>query len=102
MRLNYMATLKKIRVEVAYATPTFQEIIALEVVENSTLEQVILQSKILEKFPEINLAKQKIGVFSKQMGLMDFVHEGDRIEIYRPLTIHPREARRARVKGRKS
>lgn len=91
-----MAIEKKIDVEVAYAAISQQKIIPVCVSIGSTIEQVIQQSGILILFPEIDLAKQKVGVFSKQKQLTDVVHEGDRVEIYRPLTIDPKEARRKR------
>ncbi|TAK76445.1 MAG: RnfH family protein [Gammaproteobacteria bacterium] len=87
------------KVEVAYAGRDRQEILAVEVKEGSTIETAIQQSGILALFPEIDLAKQKVGVFSKQKDLTDIVREGDRIEIYRPLIIDPKEARRAKAKA---
>lgn len=89
---------KKILVEVAYATPSLQKIISFEVEEGCTLETVIDRSGITEIFPEIDLTKQKVGIFSKTKKLNDKVKEGDRIEIYRALTIDPKEARRKRAK----
>ena len=55
------------------------------------------RSGILDIFPEIDLGKQKVGIFSQARGLMDIVKEGDRIEIYRLLVIDPKEARRKRA-----
>ena len=89
---------KMITVEVAYARPDSQHIIAVEVQADSTIEDVILQSGILNFFPEIDLKQQKIGVFSKTRTLTDKVKAGDRIEIYRRLMIDPKEARRAKAK----
>lgn len=94
---------KVIRVEVAYATPSKQKMIALQVAVGSTIGSVIQKSGILPIFPEIDLAQQKVGVFGKVGELTDLVGEGDRIEIYRALVIDPMEARRKRVikkKGR--
>ncbi len=92
-----MVHAKLIAVEVAYARPDEQKIIALEVEEGSTIETVIDRSGILLLFAEIDLAQQKVGVFSKIKQLSDKVKAGDRIEIYRSLTIDPKEARRKRV-----
>lgn len=93
-----MVAVKHISVEVAYATPEVQKIISLQVEEGSSIETVIDRSGILFIFPEIDLATQKVGIFSKLKKLSDVVHEGDRVEIYRPLIIDPKEARRQRVK----
>jgi putative ubiquitin-RnfH superfamily antitoxin RatB of RatAB toxin-antitoxin module len=95
-----MAPIKKISVEVAYATPHQQKILSVQVEENSTIEEVIECSGLLKLFPQINLTEQKVGVFSKQKKLTDRVKEGDRVEIYRPLLIDPKEARKRKAKTR--
>ena len=87
----------RIRVEIAYATPDRQEIISLEVPPDSTIAQAIEYSGIQERFPEIDLTKQSVGIFSRKCKLTDTVQEGDRVEIYRPLTIDPKDARRAKA-----
>lgn len=88
-----MANEKKINVEVAYAGNYTQRIIPLIVEEGCTIELAIDRSGILLAFPEIDLTKQKVGIFSKQKKLTDNVKEGDRIEIYRALVINPKEKR---------
>lgn len=93
-----MEPIKLITVEVAYARPDQQKIIKLQVAEGATIETAIERSGILEIFPDIDLLQQKVGIFSQVKKLTDTVKEGDRIEIYRPLLIDPKEARRKRVK----
>ncbi len=85
-----------ITVEVAYALPDNQLIIALFVEPFCTAEQAILQSGILHEFPEIDLNKNKIGLFSEICSLSKVLNENDRVEIYRCLAIDPMEARRQR------
>ncbi len=92
-----MGNLKKIHIEVAYATPEAQTIIPLDVEEGCTLETAVDRSGILERFPEINLNQQKVGIFSKQRQLTDVVKDGERIEIYRGLLVDPKAARRQRA-----
>lgn len=89
---------KLISVEVAYATPTTQRIMVVQVREGITIEEVIRMSGILDVYPEIDLHKNKVGVFSKSKELMAEVKAGDRVEIYRPLTMDPKEARKKRVR----
>jgi len=89
--------MKTIRVEIAYARPDVQLIVPLEVSEGSTLETVIRQSGILERFPEVDLQQNKVGVFGKPCKLDHASRAGDRIEIYRPLIADPKEARRIRA-----
>lgn len=93
-----MADSKLIAIEVAYAREDVQRIIAMEVEEGTTIEAAIDRSGILAIFPEIDLLRQKVGVFGKLKKLTDKVGVGDRIEIYRGLLIDPKEARRKRVK----
>ena len=90
--------MSSIEIEVAYATPLKQVIIALTVPAGSTILAAVRLSGILQQFPEIDLACQPVGVFSKKRALTDVLQAGDRIEIYRPLTIDPKEARRAKAK----
>lgn len=97
-RLSSMGMNKILKIEVAYANPSEQRIVNVEVEEGSTIEAAISRSGILAVFPEIDLSKQKVGVFSKPRELTDLVNDGDRIEIYRPLIIDPKEARRAKAK----
>jgi len=87
----------KIWVEVAYASEEKQEIISVEIDAGSSIERAIDCSGVLEKFPEIDLMQQNVGIFSKKKKLTDVVREGDRIEIYRPLLIDPKEARRKKA-----
>lgn len=94
---TFMAMNKTIHVKVAYATSHQQHIISMEIEAGNTIETAIQRSGILALFPEIDLAKQKVGVFSKPRKLSNLVAEGDRIEIYRPLTVDPKEARRKKA-----
>lgn len=90
--------MKKIQVEVVYASLKQQKLIKLEVDENTSIETAIRLSGILNLFPEIDLTKQKVGIFSKPKSLEDPLKAGDRVEIYRPLLIDPKEARRVKAK----
>lgn len=93
--------ISKIDIEVAYASPSRQLIIPLAVEAGCTIEAAIIASGILTQFPEIDLKSQKVGVFSKPRKLTDEIFAGERIEIYRPLTIDPKEARRAKAKKKR-
>lgn len=86
-----------ILVEVAYALPRQQLIVQLKVPEGTTAEQAVRQSGILEKFPEINLDENKLGIFGKLVKNDTPLRERDRVEIYRPLIADPKEVRRQRA-----
>lgn len=81
-------------IEVAYARADAQEIIALRVAPGTTLREAIERSGVLARFPEIDLARQAVGVFGTLRRLDDGVAEGDRVEIYRNLPADPKERRR--------
>jgi putative ubiquitin-RnfH superfamily antitoxin RatB of RatAB toxin-antitoxin module len=92
-----MAESNKIQVEVAYAKLDEQVIIPLDVDAGTTLEQAIQQSGILELYPEIDLTKNKTGIFGKIAKADTELREMDRVEIYRPLIADPKESRRKRA-----
>jgi hypothetical protein len=86
------------KVEVAYAKPEVQVLLEEEVPEGATIEEAIRRSGILERFPEIDLSTQKVGIFGKIAPLDKTLQERDRVEIYRPLIADPKAARRQRAK----
>lgn len=95
-----MAT-QKIVVEVAYAYPDKYFLKKVYLDTPMSIQNVILQSGVLEKYTEINLRENKIGIFSRPAKLTDVVENGDRIEIYRPLIADPKEIRRQRAEKQK-
>jgi uncharacterized protein len=86
-----------IKVQVCYAMPGVQVLRDLTVASNTTLQQAVKQSGVLQDFPEIDLAANRVGIFGKLKPLDASLREHDRIEIYRPLIAEPKEARRRRV-----
>jgi putative ubiquitin-RnfH superfamily antitoxin RatB of RatAB toxin-antitoxin module len=85
------------RVQVVYATTRCQEIIEVELPAGSTVEDAIRRSGILARFREIDLTRDRIGIYGEFVRLQDAVQDGDRIEIYRPLQADPKDIRRARA-----
>jgi putative ubiquitin-RnfH superfamily antitoxin RatB of RatAB toxin-antitoxin module len=86
-----------IDVEVAYATPEPQVIVALKITEGATVEQAINASGLLDYFPEIVRADIKVGIFGRVCRLDQPLRQSDRVEIYRALLHDPKEARRQRA-----
>lgn len=86
-----------IRVEVLYALPQQQPILQVRLAAGATVEDAIRASGVLEAFPEIDLALNKVGIFSKLVKLDEAVRDKDRVEIYRPLIADPKEVRRKRA-----
>jgi hypothetical protein len=86
-----------INIEVAYALPDQQLIVAFTTAPGTTAEQAIAASGILQKFPEIDMSVSKIGIFGKMVKPDTELRELDRVEIYRPLIADPKEVRRQRA-----
>ena len=84
-------------VEVAYGRIDEQVILAVKAEAGLTVEQAIERSGVLERFPEIDLKSNKVGVFGKLTKLDAPLNPGDRVEIYRPLIADPKEARKKRA-----
>ena len=84
-------------VEVAYALAEKQSLISLEVKEGSTLKEAIDASGILGQYKQIDLSKDRVGIFSKFATLDTVLREKDRVEIYRPLEADPKKIRKERA-----
>lgn len=84
-------------VEVAYALPQRQEIVAVQVPAGTTVQQAAEQSDIVRHFPEIDLATVKMGIFGKAAKGDAVLQPGDRVEIYRPLIADPKAVRKQRA-----
>ena len=87
----------KIVVEVVYAYPERYFLKKLTLENPITIQNAIVQSGVLEKYTEIDLRQNKVGIFSRTTKLTDMVENGDRIEIYRPLIADPKEIRRKKA-----
>lgn len=92
---------EKINVEVVYAYPDKVFLKKMVLDQPLSVQNVILQSGVLQKFTEIDLRENKVGIFSRPVKLTDMVEDGDRIEIYRPLIADPKEMRRKRAEAKK-
>lgn len=86
-------------IEIVFASCQDQIIIPISVHQECTVHQAIILSGILKRFPQIDLNQQRVGVFGRFVRLNDQVCCGDRIEIYRPLKIDPKQARRKRAQN---
>ena len=85
---------EQISVELVFATPQKQLLLVLEVDHGETVADVISHAAIGEQFPDMQISELAVGVWGKKVSRDYVVRDGDRIEVYRPLQIDPREARR--------
>ena len=95
--MTYMENAETIRIEVVYARPEQAHLIPLAVNAGTTIRQAIEMSGLLQQCPDIDLGRNKVGIFSKLKDLDTVLADGDRVEIYRELRVDPKEARRRHV-----
>jgi putative ubiquitin-RnfH superfamily antitoxin RatB of RatAB toxin-antitoxin module len=89
----------RLAVELVLAMPGEQVLLALDVDEGATVADVIACSGIASRFPGLAVGEMPVGIWGKRVSRDTVVRQGDRIEIYRPLEIDPREARRQRARA---
>ncbi len=82
---------------VCYANAGQQVWMRLDVPDESRVREAIQVSGILDRFPEIDLEKQKVGIFGKLVKLDSPLQPGDRIEIYRPITADLKTVKRRKI-----
>lgn len=86
-----------LHLQVCYALSSCQTLLDVELPDSATLRDAIEASGIVDLHPDIDISVAKTGVFGKLAPLGTPLHEGDRVEIYRPLIIDPQAARQRRV-----
>jgi putative ubiquitin-RnfH superfamily antitoxin RatB of RatAB toxin-antitoxin module len=89
---------ERIAVEVVCATAQRQLLRRVSLPAGSTVMQAVEQSGLLQEMPEVAFDPSRLGIFSRRVTADDLLHDGDRVEIYRPLTLDPKDARRRRAK----
>ena len=77
------------QVGIAYSENVQQIWLTIEVPDDATVNDAIARSGILDMFPHIDLATQKVGIFGKIVKPDSSLRAGDRVEIYRPITCDP-------------
>lgn len=87
----------RITVEVVCATPERQLLRQVTLPVGSRVSEAVEQSGILKEIPEVAYDPSRLGIFSRRVAPDDVLQDGDRVEIYRPLTLDPKDARRRRA-----
>jgi len=90
-------SLRELTVEIVYATPERQTLVALSVPDGACVADALAASGIFGLHPEIDPAAADVGIFGKAVTRDRRLENGDRIEIYRPLVADPKASRHARV-----
>lgn len=86
-----------IQVEVVYGSQARQKTVMVRLEEGASVRDAVERSGLLAEFPEIDLAKNKLGIWNKLAKVDAPVREKDRVEIYRPLIADPKEVRKQRA-----
>lgn len=92
-----MAESESLSIEIAFALPHRQELVHVQLPAGSTVQQAIEASGLMQKYSEIDLKRNKVGVFGKLSKLDAPLRDRDRVEIYRPLIADPKEVRKKRA-----
>lgn len=85
------------KIEVIYALPEKSDLVRLELPDGATVLQAVEASGLLQKHPEIDVRKNKFGIYAKLAKADAALRDRDRIEIYRPLIADPKEVRKQRA-----
>jgi hypothetical protein len=86
----------EVKVEVVYAHPQGAQVVSVNLPAGATLRDALAASGF-----ELNVEQQAFGIFGKRAALDQPLKPGDRVEIYRPLAMDPKEARRLRARKRR-
>ncbi|GAA0707342.1 RnfH family protein [Dyella marensis] len=90
---------ERIAVEVAYAEAGRQWVLPVELPAGATVMQAIEASGLMAQVPGLQVDPARLGVFSRKAAPDQLLEDGDRVEIYRPLSLDPKEARRRRAQN---
>jgi putative ubiquitin-RnfH superfamily antitoxin RatB of RatAB toxin-antitoxin module len=90
------------RVSVAVALPDRQEVFELDLAEGTTLAGAIAAANLGGRFPGLDVAALKAGIWSRVAGPDTVLRDGDRVELYRALKADPKDMRRARARLKSS
>lgn len=88
-------------IEVAVAWPELQIVIPLQLPDGATLADALSAARLREQFPDLELHPDRLGVFGTKRKPADQLKDGDRVEIYRPLKMDPKQARRLAAEATK-
>lgn len=86
------------RITVAVALPTRQEVLELELADGSDVEAALVAARVAERWPELDLERCEVGIWSRVSRRDARLREGDRVEVYRALAADAKAMRRERAR----
>ena len=84
----------RIAVEVVFGRPDAQTLVALSLQQGATVASAIASSGLAENYPDESFADLPTGIWGRIVDKECILKNGDRVEVYRPLLLEPRESRR--------
>lgn len=96
-----MSNPRTLHVEVVYAHRDLQRLVRLAVPAGTTARDAVRLSGLAQEFPELAAIRCRLGVSGRLVNAEQLLRDGDRVEIYRPLQLDPRQARRRRARGQR-
>jgi len=93
--------LPELRVTVVYCAPGCEDVSEVTLADGATVGDAIGAAGVLVRRPEVASSSPDVGIWGRPCALTQRVEDGDRVEIYRPLTVDPKEARRVRAEVRR-
>ena len=91
----------ELSVAVVYVTPDVQDVTELALPAGATVNDAIERSAVLIRHPQLGSGPLDLGIWGSAVSGEQPLSDGDRVEIYRPLTVDPKEARRVRAAVRR-
>lgn len=91
----------EVRVTVVFCAPACEDVSEVTLPGGATVGDAIGAAGVLVRRPEIATSSPNVGIWGRPCALSQAVEDGDRVEIYRPLTVDPKEARRVRAEVRR-
>ncbi|MGB2816931.1 MAG: RnfH family protein [Burkholderiaceae bacterium] len=90
-----------VRITVVYCAPGCEDVSEVTLPAGSSVGDAIRAAGVLVRRPEVAASPPEVGIWGRSCALTQPVLDGDRVEIYRPLTVDPKEARRVRAEVRR-
>lgn len=84
----------KVNVEIVFATAETQELLTLMLSPGATVAAAVSASGLMRRFPDVDFDRLQAGIWGHPVARDRVLADGDRVEIYRPLELDPKEARR--------
>lgn len=91
----------ELRVTVVCCAPGWEDLTEVTLPAGATVADAIRASGVLDRRPEMAAAAPDVGIWGRAGALAQRLEDGDRVELYRPLTVDPKEARRVRAEVRR-